>query len=72
MCLFVDGLDEHNGDHAEMAELFKIVTSSASVKACISIRPWVVFDETFSAYPGLRLQELTRGDIEHFTNQYIA
>jgi hypothetical protein len=71
LCLFIDGLDEYDGDHAEMAELFKIVTSSASVKACISSRPWVVFEETFQTCPGLRLQELTRGDIEHFTTNTL-
>jgi hypothetical protein len=71
LCLFIDGLDEYDGDHAEMAELFKIVTSSASVKACISSRPWVVFGEAFQTCPGLRLQELTRGDIEHFTTSTL-
>jgi hypothetical protein len=68
LCLFIDGLDEYEGDHEEMAELFKAVTSSESVKACVSSRPWNVFEECFKTCPGLRLQDLTKGDIEHYTN----
>jgi hypothetical protein len=68
ICLFIDGLDEYEGDHEDMAELFKAVTSSKRIKACISSRPWNVFEECFKTCPGLRLQDLTKGDIEHYTN----
>ena len=66
LCLLVDGLDEFDVDHEELADLFKEITDSrlAHVKACLSNRPWVVFENNFATYPNLRLQNLTHGDID--------
>jgi hypothetical protein len=66
LCLLVDGLDEFDVDHEELADLFKEITDSglAHVKACFSSRPWVVFENNFATYPNLRLQNLTHGDID--------
>ncbi|PSN64202.1 hypothetical protein BS50DRAFT_558642, partial [Corynespora cassiicola Philippines] len=66
ICLFVDGADEFSGDFAEIIELFKAVTASANTKLCISSRPWPVFLNAFATFPGLVLQDLTRGDIEEY------
>ncbi|KAF8850471.1 hypothetical protein BDZ45DRAFT_751704 [Acephala macrosclerotiorum] len=68
---FIDGLDEFEGDHDEMAELFKDITSS-TVKMCLSSRPWIVFEESFQNCPGLRLQDLTRSDIELYIQEILA
>lgn len=71
LCLFIDGLDEFDGDHEEMSELFKNITS-ANVKVCLSSRPWVVFEECFRGLPSLRLQDLTRPDIEIYVEKLLA
>ena len=71
LCLFVDGLDEYDGEHEEMANMFKEVTASTNLKACLSSRPWVVFQDCFSCCPSLRLQDLTRSDIEYFTSSKL-
>ncbi|PVH80336.1 hypothetical protein DL98DRAFT_654744 [Cadophora sp. DSE1049] len=55
LCFFIDGLDEFDGDHEDMAELFKDITSP-TVKDC----------------PGLRLQDLTRQDIELYVREILA
>jgi hypothetical protein len=39
ICLFIDGLDEFDGDHEEIAQLFKSVAGLANVKVCLSSRP---------------------------------
>ncbi len=73
LCFFIDGLDEYEGDHEEMSELFKNISSlpSSHIKICVSSRPWVVFDEAFGAFPRLRLQNLTRDDIKSYVNDKL-
>jgi hypothetical protein len=66
LCLFIDGLDEYDGDHEEMAEFFQNIASSANAKVCLSSRPLLVFDDAFGTYPSLRLQDLTFDDIKQY------
>jgi hypothetical protein len=67
VCFFIDGLDEYDGDHEEIAEFFKSLSSRTSnVKLCVSSRPWVVFDDAFKGIPMLRLQDLTFDDIQAY------
>jgi hypothetical protein len=66
--LMIDGLDEFNGDHEELASLFNEITEYPNVKVCLSSRPWVVFEDMFGQCPNLRLQNLTCKDIK----QYVA
>jgi NACHT domain len=66
LCLFIDGLDEFDGDHEEIAELFSTFATVENIKLCLSSRPLVVFQDTFRSCSGLRLQDLTQRDIEYF------
>jgi hypothetical protein len=70
-CFFVDGLDEFDGNHSEIVDLFKRVVSSSSVKACISSRPLLVFEDGFKSSPKLRLHNLTQNDIKLYTNNQL-
>jgi hypothetical protein len=70
----IDGLDEFDGDHEVLAELFNdiaqtlVLNSKSSVKVCVSIRPYVVFQESFEGCPMLKLQDLTFYDIKLFVS----
>jgi len=71
LCLFVDGLDEFEGhddhnDQGYLIELFKSLGSSPLIKVCLSSRPLLIFEEYFKDTPGLRLQDLTSGDIRRY------
>jgi hypothetical protein len=66
VCLFIDGLDEFSGEHAQVIELFNTIAAAPSIKICISSRPWPVFMEAFASCPGLTLQDLTRNDIQEY------
>lgn len=67
LCFFIDGLDEYDGDHEEMADYFQRLSSAhGHVKFCVSSRPWVVFDDAFEGVPSLRLQDLTFADIKSY------
>lgn len=68
MCFFIDGLDEceedsEGGDHESMCELLNTISASPFIKICLSSRPWLVFEEALKHCSGLRLQDLTYGDI---------
>lgn len=62
----IDGLDEFDGDHEELATLFREITKNPDVKVLLSSRPWVVFEDIFGQCPNLRLQNLTYRDIERY------
>ncbi|KIN06970.1 hypothetical protein OIDMADRAFT_108740, partial [Oidiodendron maius Zn] len=66
ICFMIDGLDEFEGDYEELASLFKDITGSRHVKACLSSRPLVVFEDIFRQCPNIRLQDLTFKDIERY------
>ncbi|KAF2198163.1 hypothetical protein GQ43DRAFT_483523 [Delitschia confertaspora ATCC 74209] len=71
LCLFIDALDEYEGDHNEVAELFTGIIASPSVKACLSSRPFGVFEQAFSKCPRLRLQDLTYDDITVYVREKL-
>lgn len=77
ICLFIDGLDEFEGnddqnDRQYLIELFRSLASSPSIKVCLSSRPLLIFEESFKDTPGLRLQDLTSGDIRRFVTDRLA
>ena len=64
-CFFLDGLDEYDGNHLELVKILQQFAASASVKICLSSRPWEVFRHAFDGNVSRRLylQDLTREDI---------
>ena len=64
LSIFVDGLDEFEGDHRRLIELIKKFHSRPGIKVCISSRPWNEFRDAFASCPQLRMEMLTRKDIE--------
>jgi NACHT domain len=72
ICLFVDGLDEFDGDQNELVHFFQSLGKGVHgdrVKMCLASRPWAVFESSFqSSVPNIKLQELTYQDMY----QYVA
>ncbi|KAK2604950.1 hypothetical protein N8I77_007840 [Diaporthe amygdali] len=70
VCLFIDGLDELDGDHDSMIRFFRDLGTgkhASQVKMCLSSRPWEVFERAFArSVPNLRLQELILGDMTQY------
>ncbi|KAI1455227.1 hypothetical protein F4805DRAFT_286186 [Annulohypoxylon moriforme] len=74
LCLFIDGLDEYDADSEDHWNLAKqlrnwTVRSNGNIKICISSRPHIEFEQTFSSSNGpgryqVHLQHLNRPDIE--------
>lgn len=47
-CVFVDGLDEYDGDVGQMLQLLQGLASAKNVAICVSSRPWEVFQQAFA------------------------
>jgi hypothetical protein len=75
-CFFIDGLDELDDTqerHADLVErLWKWVNgSSGAIKICVSSRKLPTFQNRLSPTQRIRLQDLTRGDIERVVQQKL-
>lgn len=70
--LFIDGLDEFEGDHAYLTrQLVKWTDGTQNVKLCISSREWPIFQDAFKNYPRIRLHDVTMSDIQRFVRDRL-
>ncbi|KAJ3534310.1 hypothetical protein NM208_g7590 [Fusarium decemcellulare] len=67
ICLFIDGLDEFEGDHHQIINFFRGLTlrkNGQALKMRLSSRPWTVFEKAFgTSVPSTRLQDLSHDDM---------
>lgn len=68
LCIFVDGLDEYEGEHTDLIDLLSTLAENPHIKLCISSRPWNVFTRAYrNRVDGeLAVQDLTKLDIETY------
>jgi len=72
ICLFIDGLDEYSGDHAQLVAVIQRIGLLKNFKICASSRPWLNFSDAFEDSPWkLHLQDLTYGDIRQFVQDNL-
>ena len=70
--LLVDGLDEYEGRHADLAIFFEKLGRSADVKLLVSSRPLPTLVSMFSRKPKMNLQDLTKSDIAEYIEATIS
>jgi hypothetical protein len=71
-CIFIDGLDEYDGDHGELIELLRKTARSTDIKICASSRPWFDFIDAFGHQEWkLSVQDLTAKDILLYINDNL-
>ncbi|KAJ3530640.1 hypothetical protein NM208_g9240 [Fusarium decemcellulare] len=66
LALLIDGLDEYEGDHKQLVDLVQRMNLHEGVKICVSSRPWNIFDDRYRRGPMLKVENLTKEDIEAF------
>ncbi|PVH80148.1 hypothetical protein DL98DRAFT_353784, partial [Cadophora sp. DSE1049] len=71
-CLFIDGLDEFEGDTEELLDLIFKLQALRNVKCCLSSRPEVQLVARLSTHKQLRLQDLNFSDICRFVEERIT
>ncbi|KAK1660156.1 hypothetical protein BDP55DRAFT_561640, partial [Colletotrichum godetiae] len=74
IAIFIDGLDEFDGDHDKMIKLLRSWTEIVpeDVKLCVSSREWEIFRQRLINCPGIRLQDITCRDIEAYINSELS
>ncbi|KAI1636951.1 hypothetical protein F4809DRAFT_641032 [Biscogniauxia mediterranea] len=73
VALFIDGLDEFSGDHQQLLSFLGDINRHGRgwMRIYVSSRPWNVFSDSFRNSPQLRLENLTRPDIEHYVRRNL-
>lgn len=73
-CFFIDGLDEYDGDHAQIVRVLQDSVTSPDIKICVSSRPWNVFEKTLgiNGDAKLYLEDLTRNDIRIYVEDNLG
>ena len=75
LCLFVDALDEHAGDHKHLIsilhKLAKVSRSNFNLRLCVAGRPENIFKDAFRDFPGFPIHERTQNDIQHYAEDRI-
>jgi hypothetical protein len=69
VCLFIDGLDECDGDqrsHIQFLTSWLAIRGPFVLKICLASRPLLEIDIRLAAYPGLRIHDWTRNDISAY------
>lgn len=72
LAMFIDGLDEYDGDHQALISFLKDFHSKRGVKLCVSSRPWPDFTDAFCTYPSLEMERLTKPDIVKYVRTRIG
>lgn len=65
LALFIDGLDEFDGDCNALVSLIRECISWP-IKICVSSRPWTEFENAFGEYPQLKMEDLTCNDMTRY------
>ncbi|CAG8971564.1 hypothetical protein HYALB_00009213 [Hymenoscyphus albidus] len=81
VCIFLDGLDEiaSEQDSSELQGPYNLLhfikyvlsSSKGNTKICVSSRPEPAFISELQNFPKLQFQDLTKGDVESYTRDFI-
>lgn len=72
-CFFIDGLDEYDGDYADLVEVLKVIDQAPNIKICVSSRPRNMFESSFGGKKerNLVLQRFTKNDIRLYVDEKL-
>ncbi len=71
LCLFIDGLNEYEGEAADMTDPFTDIVAFDNIKVCLTSRPLVALKYAFKSFAMLRLQDLTYEDIRIYVDDTL-
>ncbi|KAH8897912.1 hypothetical protein GQ53DRAFT_637417, partial [Thozetella sp. PMI_491] len=72
LALFIDGLDEFEGDHSSLVDFIWKISRHDGIKVCVSSRPWNVFNDAYAQSPSLAVETLTRDDIALLVHEKLG
>lgn len=71
LAMFLDGLDEFDGNCADLIEFIKQLNSQYNIKICVASRPWTDFADALVQSPSITMQELTQNDILNYVRGHF-
>ena len=76
LCLFIDALDEHDGNHKELISTLIALTKFQEnpvfkIRLCVAGRPENIFKDAFRDYPSFAIHEYTETDIRLYVEDRI-
>jgi len=76
ICLFLDALDEYDGEPEFIAGFLRHIQnrredSRCCIRICFSGRPWNVFQRHFGSDPGFAIHKYTKDDISRYCSNSI-
>jgi hypothetical protein len=74
VCLFIDGLDEYEGDLDNLVELLDSLRIFSNLKLCVASRPWPLFEGSYGADEATKLymQRHNAEDIEKVVHDKLT
>lgn len=72
VCLFIDGLDEFEGEEDDLQGLItwvKTLVETSPVKLCVASRPWQVFEDALQDRPHLLMEDFNFNDIQKYVGR---
>ncbi|KAF4830835.1 hypothetical protein CGCTS75_v005584 [Colletotrichum tropicale] len=74
LVFFIDGLDEYDGDHDGMLKMILKWTKRhrTDIKLCVSSREWEIFTQRLAGCPRIKLQNITRRDVQTYVNEELS
>ncbi|KAJ5381213.1 uncharacterized protein N7496_003641 [Penicillium cataractarum] len=72
-CIFIDGLDEYEGEHEDLVNLLSYMAKTSPIKLCVASRPWNIFEKALgkNSTRKLYLENLNRPDIELYVKNQL-
>jgi hypothetical protein len=72
-CLFIDGLDEYDGDHFQVVGALRRLGSNKCFKLCVASRPWNIFKDAYGGDTNqmLCIHEHNREDIHKYAQSVL-
>lgn len=72
-CIFIDGLDEVDPADGplELLDLVEQFSRCCNTKLCLASRPEPILQGRLSSYPLLRVQDLTRADLDRYALDHL-
>lgn len=72
-CFFIDGLDEYDGEPADVIRLIESLGKTHNLKTCISSRQWHEFEDMFGGDNPWKLyvHEFTKGDMKLYVDNLL-
>lgn len=69
ICIFLDGLDEYEGDYEALIQFINSIHDRTEAKICLASRPESTFERHFRSYPFIKMQDHNQASVEAYINE---